>query len=371
MTPGRLALLLLLGAPLTLQAQQPAPSFRYPVAGMQRRAWRDSARPAWTGEGARPLTTLIWYPAGATSAPDSLRIGAPDAPLFLSGIVATGAPFADAERHPLILISHGTGGSALQLAWLGTALARQGYVVAAVNHHGNTGAEPAYDPRGFLLWWERARDLSAVLDRVLSDSSLAVHIDPRRIGALGFSIGGYTVLALAGARVDLAQFDRFCASPARDATCGSQAEMPEAGAAFDRLRQSDTSVQRSLAAAGESYRDPRIGAVVAIAPAVVQALTERSLSEVSVPLLVVAGDSDATAPAATNARVAAARVPRARLQIEAGVRHYTFLSVCTARGQEVLSQLCQDGAGVNRGMVHTRVAAATAAFLDQVMTPGH
>lgn len=38
---------------------------------------------------------------------------------------------------------------------------RRGYVVAAVNHHGNTSREP-YLPHGFLLWWERAKDLTAV-----------------------------------------------------------------------------------------------------------------------------------------------------------------------------------------------------------------
>lgn len=341
------------------------------VAGMVRRSWQDSTRPAWTGSGSRPLTTIVWYPAGPAERRDTLRIGAPGAPLFTAGVVAPNAPFAAPGRHPLILFSHGTGGSALQLAWLGTALARRGYVVAAVNHHGNTGAEAAYDPRGFLLWWERARDLSAVLDRILGDSALASHIDQRRVGAAGFSLGGYTVLALAGGIIDLEAFDRFCASSAHDATCEPQQEMPGALDAFARLRETDTLAQRSLAHAQDSYRDPRIGAIVAIAPALVQALGAQSLGGVRVPLLVVMGDSDRVAPGATNGAVAVQRVAGGRLRWVPGAGHYTFLSECTALGAESLGPLCRDTPGLQRGAVHDRAADAIAEFFDRALTPAH
>ncbi|MGA8620449.1 MAG: hypothetical protein WB660_18235 [Candidatus Sulfotelmatobacter sp.] len=94
-------------------------------------------------------------------------------------------PFASAEKaardakvaispakFPLILLSHGTGGSALMMAWLGTALAAHGYIAAAVNHPGNNALEP-YTIQGFTLGWERAVDLSKVLDGMLAISSSA------------------------------------------------------------------------------------------------------------------------------------------------------------------------------------------------------
>lgn len=65
-------------------------------------------------------------------------------------------------KFPLIALSHGTGGSALSLAWLGTALASHGYIVAGVNHPGNNALD-AYTSSGFSLWSERARDLSEVI----------------------------------------------------------------------------------------------------------------------------------------------------------------------------------------------------------------
>jgi len=50
------------------------------------------------------------------------------------------------------------------------------------------------------LWWERARDLSAVIDGMLSDPTFMPRIDRQRIGAAGFSLGGYTMIAIAQGR---------------------------------------------------------------------------------------------------------------------------------------------------------------------------
>jgi predicted dienelactone hydrolase len=54
----------------------------------------------------------------------------------------------------------GSTGLGLGLMWLGNYLASHGYIVAAVNHHGNTAAEGRLLPQGFLLEWERPDDLT-------------------------------------------------------------------------------------------------------------------------------------------------------------------------------------------------------------------
>ena len=74
------------------------------------------------------------------------------------------------------------------MAWLARALAARGYIVAAPNHPGNNALE--YTAEGFLVWWERARDLTTVVDTLLGDSELASRIEATRIGAAGFSLGG-------------------------------------------------------------------------------------------------------------------------------------------------------------------------------------
>jgi predicted dienelactone hydrolase len=284
--------------------------------------------------------------------------------MFHAGRAAAGAPAASG-RHPLILLSHGTGGAALQMMWLGQALAAHGYVVVAINHHGNTFAEGNPLPQGFVLWWERARDLTVLLDRVLADADLGPRIDPRRIGAAGFSIGGYTVAALAGARTDRKLFDAFCAGPKRDATCDDQAEMPDASKRFAAL-QKDPAVAASLAREGADYRDARIRAVVAIAPAVTHAFTPESLRAIRVPLLVIGGDADRTAPVATNAAHLAESVPGASL-VRMAAGHYTFLAECTPAGRGRLGDLCADPPGADRAAAHRDAGDRAVAFFNRTL----
>ena len=56
-------------------------------------------------------------------------------------------------------------------------MAANGYIVAAVDHHGNTAAEEKFDPRGFRMPWERAKDLSTVIDLLLADPQWGPQID--------------------------------------------------------------------------------------------------------------------------------------------------------------------------------------------------
>jgi predicted dienelactone hydrolase len=92
----------------------------------------------WRGAKTPGFVTTIWYPADAAVVEQPQFIGTPGVPLFLAGNAAPGAALVGSRaRFPLIVLSHGTGGSALQLAWLGTVLASHGYITAAVNHPGN------------------------------------------------------------------------------------------------------------------------------------------------------------------------------------------------------------------------------------------
>jgi predicted dienelactone hydrolase len=241
--------------------------------------------------------------------------------------------------------------------WLGHHLASRGYIVAALSHHGNTGAEPRMSPQGFLLYWERARDLSVALDSLLTDTLFASRIDTTRIGAAGFSLGGYTVLAAAGARFDPDRYDAFCASSERDFTCEPQLEFPEAPAQFAELRKTDRLVRESLARARRSYRDPRIKAVLAIAPALGGGFDAEDVHDIAVPVRIVVGSADSITPPATNAARYASLIRGAELTIfREAAGHYTFLALCTERGKSILA-LCRDAPGVDRALMHERVRA--------------
>jgi predicted dienelactone hydrolase len=337
--------------------------------GSTTRSYVDDKRLNWDRTAARPLNTTIWYPTEASVDPRHRQ--SQDAnPLFIPlPPTAEAAPLSNSrQKYPLVLISHGTGGSAAGMFWLGYHLAARGYIVAAVNHHGNIGAEPKMDPRGFLLYWERAKDISAVLDKLLADPLFGSRINRQQIGAAGFSLGGYTVLALAGGRFNRGEYDRFCGSSERDFTCGAQPEFADAPRLFQDLKAQDTVVRDSLLHSEESYRDRRIRAIFAIAPVFGRAFTRTDLADIRIPVEIVVGRGDTVAPPATNAQHYAALISGAKLMLlPATVTHYTFVPACTDQGKQTLTRLCYDAPGLNRQRVQAEVGDLAAAFFGQAM----
>ena len=326
----------------------------------------DQHRRNWDGTGPRPLETAIWYPTESASA-----AAVPQGSLFeLPGIVVD-APIAESgPKYPLVVISHGTGGCAPGMLWLGHYLAEHGYIVVAANHHGNTCGEPKLDPRGFLLWWERPQDLTAILDHVLADPVWGPRIDRDRIGAAGFSLGGYTMIEIAGGRIDRDRYMRFCASPARDFTCGPQPEFPDAPRLFQQMEKTDQVVQDALKHSGDSYRDPRVRAAFAIAPVFAEGFAAKDVADINIPVEIVVGAGDTVAPPATNAERYKALIHGASLAVIPGqVGHYDFVPVCSEQGKKAadpnFQRLCHDAPGIDRQKVQHDVAAMALAFFDK------
>ena len=292
------ALVLALAIVSPVGGQEPAGAGRLGVGATTRRFNPPEPYP-WREAATRALVTTIWYPAPATAPMSERHVGPPAAPLFSLGRWAEEAAILQG-RFPLIALSHGTGGSSQIMGWLARDLASRGYIVVGVNHPGNNALEP-YTPEGFMLWWERARDVSAVIDLTLADAAIGPHVDRDRIGAIGFSLGGYTALLLAGARTDPSLFQRFCASAAAEG-CADPPEFPSLSSQWAQLLSGSADVQKRVQEAGGSYRDERIRAAFAIAPALGPALITDSLTRVDVPVEIVAGQDDDIVPL-TSTRV--------------------------------------------------------------------
>lgn len=117
-------------------------------------------------------------------------------------------------KHPVILFSHGFLGGGKQTIFLTEALAQAGYIVAAIDHADAGGGlaqgKLVGDPKfgNFKAWddqkyRDRRDDIIALLDDLLQrhqqrGSFLHQHIDAEKIGAMGHSLGGYTVAGLIG-----------------------------------------------------------------------------------------------------------------------------------------------------------------------------
>ena len=326
-------------------------------------AFVDDERQSWIGAEKRPLHTTVWYPAISGVQETQWTVG-----IFQAGWSAKDAAMVDLPRKlPLVVLSHGTGGASAQVSWLAEHLASNGYLVAAVNHHGNTAAEDQYAPQGFILWWERARDLSVVIDKVIADPRFGQRVDSNRIVAGGFSLGGYSVLALAGARTNFAEWRDYCERTPDDTGCTTPPEAQFSLDDLNRLAVEDDRTKDSLASAGHSYRDRRVKAVYAIAPVLRAAFDTDSLEKISIPVRLTVGSDDRQAVPELNAYPLKVAIPRASLRELPQVGHYTFLAPCNIQGKLLVSQLCVDESGIDREEVHQQVATDALNFFARVL----
>src|SRR6185369_15525536 len=128
----------------------------------------------------RPLPIEIWYPATDAHRGQDVSDAGCDHYEMMSGFPALsqeavrGAAPRTGGRYPLVLFSHGFGGHRRQSTFLCTHLASHGYVVAAVDHTGNTSIDmmqlvmqaqsggPPPDPAGMISAFIGARPLDVL-----------------------------------------------------------------------------------------------------------------------------------------------------------------------------------------------------------------
>jgi predicted dienelactone hydrolase len=321
------------------------------------------------GDAANQLHVVVWYPAAAGTITTPLAIGPPGMPFFSESSAAEEAPMnATSAQMPFVVVSHGTGGTSMDLSWLCVGLAARGYLVASVDHPGDNALE-APTIAGMTVWWLRADDLSRVIDGVLAMPRFGAHIDRARIGAAGFSLGGYTALVLAGARADDTLLESYCARKPATPACSGQAmpAIPGLIAKSQALGAANADYRRAMASNAESHRDPRVKAVFSIAPALGPAIVPNSLATIEIPVALVAGSGDPVLPVLDNAVPDALGIPNATLTLfPAAVGHFTFLTDCAPAGRARFGPICGD-AGPARLSVHAATVDLAVTFFDRTL----
>ena len=204
------------------------------------------------------------------------------------------------ERYPMMLFSHGLGGSPISPGHLEALveLASQGFVVAAVFHGDARFSRVRIDDIGdfaFLVTqYDRVAEmelmrplaLRTLTDLMLSHPQFALAIDADRIGAFGASMGGQAVANLVGAWLT-------------------------------------TSIGL---ACSETARDPRVKAAVILVPYSGQSFLpafcndQSGMDSVVAPILAMAGTADTTAPIGMT-RQAINRVPTSHYLVEMNIPH--------------------------------------------------
>lgn len=326
--------------------------------GRQHRTYVDIERTNWAGDESRPLATTIWYPASANSIESDW-----DAGVFQFGRNALNAAFVDKQQRPLIVMSHGTGGSAAQLSWLAEELVQSGFVVAAVNHHGNTAVEDRSWPHGFVLPNERARDLTVLIDKLLADPEFSSYIDSSRIGAAGFSLGGYSVLAAVGGKLTFDEWQKRCKTLSENPVCYLPPEATFNEADIKSLAESDPQFQSAISREENLVVDERIRAIYLMAPALLSLMDSNDLSSVRVPVRAVLSEGDRQIQLNKTLQVINTDLQSASAKSIPDAGHYAFLAECTLRGAFYLSELCSEE--VDRNDLHKGVGKDAAIFFNK------
>ena len=299
------------------------------------------------------LDVTVWYPARQGG--ETITLG--DTALFVGTSAMRDAPIP-AGKFPLILLSHGAGlaGNPQALSWIATPLARQGFVVAAPTHPGNTGKNRSAAET--MKLWLRPADLTATLDAIDKDTFFRDHLEQDRIGALGLSMGGNTALAIAGARVDPKLLAAYCDTDLLNASL------------CQWVRQSGVDLHAmDLQPAGRDNRDERIHFAMAIDPAPSDIFDVRSFAGIGIPLDIVNLGPPGKIPVTIDASGIAKAISKASYATIEDASHYSMFGECKPGASDIIASeqigdpVCDDGGGRSRGAIHAQlIDMAVAAF---------
>lgn len=294
-----------------------------------------------TGADGKSFPIAVWYPTKGQPRPTTLL-----GPLLMD--VAADGPILGHDL-PLVVISHGNGGGPGSHADLALALADAGYVVAAPMHTGdNYSDQSALGSESWLS--DRHQQLRTTIDYMLGTWRDRDQIDPQRVGAFGFSAGGFTVLTAVGAEPDLRMIARYCPG-SRELAC-------------ELLRHANSPLLKSdTPDVGASFLpDARIKAAVVAAPGLGFTFGPNRLSNVSVPVQLWSADQDVNVPYDSNTRLVREGLgPRVEFHSVPGAGHFSFLAPC---GLLRPPGICADPGKFDRKAFHASMNASIVAFFS-------
>lgn len=300
---------------------------------------------------ALPVQTHIWFPANDDG--KQIQLGKNIA--FHGTAVRAGAT-PKAGSHPVILLSHGSGGNAVGIGWIAVHLAQQGMVVIAPNHQGTTSRNS--HPAQTIKTWERPQDLSAILDQLPSILPKALNIDQTKIAAVGFSLGGYAVLASGGVQLNKEAYIDYCDRHKGELECGW---LTKDGLDLNSIEKTRFE---------QSNKDQRIKTIVSIDPGLVEAFTKPSLANIDLPVKIINLGAIDSVPDGIKGKATAEAITNAEYSQVLNSSHFSFLGVCTKLGAQLIEEegeppICTETRGRDRADIHEEIKLEISSFLKE------
>jgi len=302
-------------------------------------------------DGAGPkLTATVWSPCAAPDQSTKIDGGVAGFGASNLGVLigAKNCPIAG-DKLPLIVISHGRTG------WFGghkdtaAALVDAGFVVAAVNHPGDSAFDHSRQDELSVLV-ERPADIKRLVDFLLGAWPNAPKIDRERIGLFGFSMGGYTGLVVIGGNPDF-----------RKGLAGCK------GSDFRACQQLESGELPAL----PLVHDPRIKAAVLADPGLGFLFQVNNLREVKTPIQLWSSDPKLGADHLSGCCAAGInqRLPaKPEYHLVPNAVHFAFLARCAPQDVRDFPRICTDAAGFDRSAFHHSFHAEMVRFFRQYLS---
>jgi len=294
----------------------------------------------------QPLAVTLWYPAGEGGTAESVGENK-----VFEGIPARRDADIAGGTFPIVLLSHGGLRAAPnQSGWIASRLAGLGFIVAVV-----PPPRPARPRAAVSEVWLRPADLSATLTALRADPAAAGHAEPDQVAAVGFFLGGTSVLGLAGARLDAQRYARTCEPPATGPDCAWFAE----GGVDLRAVDAEKLTRSNL--------DRRVGTVVAIDPELTASFSPESLSTISARVAII--DLGREIAPGLDASGLHSTIPGATFAAVPDATPFSAMAACKPQGAAILSAEGEDDAicgeaGPARDGTHTRLAEMIADAIE-------
>jgi predicted dienelactone hydrolase len=290
----------------------------------------DAAGPALKG--------AMWYPCAEP--PGEIHLGKITVPEVKDCPIS-------GDKLPLVVVSHGLYGDIGGHHDTAETLADAGFVVAAINHPGDSSLDRSRAD-DLSVFAERPADIKRLIDFMLGASPAASRIDPGHIGFFGYSRGGYTGLVLIGAKPDWAAATPFCEHQS-DHIC-------------KQILRKDFPAQ-PLA------RDPRIKAAVITDPLAIF-FTADSFAAVKVPVQLWASERGGMGVTPEGVAAVDRNLPaKHEYHVVPNSAHFAFLFICPPAVAKAAAEICTDPPGFDRAAFHKEFNAAVLAFFRAHLTP--